>query len=305
MGQPNNWVADSGKRTPRRGRPGGSVEVLSCPDTAAQVCRLFHRWGERPVEVAARSLSQAINCLNETSESGLLTAGAGFLWVRMPEPLEARLPSPEEALAILVTASMAAGEVLSALPKVRPVVVFGIDVWATCNRSAEERQVGQFAVLFQKGGPPMLSSKRFPTTGEVAYLPVENPPPTEAPVFDGPVGRVVVMVCHDVNAYSPRGKATTSDAARAGRRQAIRDQVRAADPACGLHLAHHLDKPGSFRQAYNVWASEVGVPLFGVSGLDAEVSSTDAVELARALLAGADGWPVLDLLEAPADGARA
>jgi len=77
----------------------------------------------------------------------------------------------------------------------------------------------------------------------------------------------------------------------------MRNRVRSLRPALGLHLAHYVEKAGSFRQAYHLWASEVSVPLVGVSGLLSTVSLNDAAYLARSLLSGADGLPILDLLE--------
>jgi hypothetical protein len=108
-----------------------------------------------------------------------------------------------------------------------------------------------------------LLPKRFPTPGEVAYLRVPEDADAPHPVCHTPHGRAAVLMCHDVNVYSPRGAATTTDKARAGRRTALRRRVKSLAPNWGLHLAHYVETPASFRQAYGTWAADVGVPSSG------------------------------------------
>src|SRR5262249_50924598 len=155
-----------------------------------------------------------------------------------------------------------------------PVVVFGIDVLTTCMRSAAHRGAGQFAVVLKAGDRPTLVAKRFPTPAEDAYLRVPARP--AFPACGTPLGRAAAPAWHDVNVYSPRGTATTVDQGRAGRRAAFKDAVRVAAPAFGLHLAHCVETAASFRQAYARWNATVGVPLFGVSGLPANIAADDA-----------------------------
>jgi hypothetical protein len=301
MGKVDAPRSGTGKWTPRTGRPVGRVEVLREPATAAQLVRVFHRWGERPPELAAESLRQAVLLMEGVTLTPVV-AGAGFAWVRLPDPTRERMPDEAEFAAITDAALRAAQVVRSALPPSRPLVVFGVDVYATCNRSDAERQVGQFAaVLPPDGGPPHLLPKRYPTTGEVSYLRLPKDADAPHPVCFTPHGPAAVLVCHDLNVYSPRGTATTTDKARAGWRAALRRRVKAVAPVLGLHLTHYVETTGSFRQAYSAWAADVGVPLVGVSGVPSTWRTSDVADLTASLLSGADEHPILDLCERPAE----
>lgn len=291
---------EAASRAPGKPTPRGRMQILAPRGGAPRVYRLFHRWGERSVDVATAGLQEALKVLEGDSDGELLIAGAGFACVRLAQPTNERLPTEEEFEGVTDAARQVADAIRSGLPPHHPAVVFGIDVLATCRRSTTERGVGQFAVVLKPGEAPALLAKRFPMPAEDAYLRVldEGPP---NPTCETPLGRAVVLVCHDVNVYSPRGAATTVYESRADRRAALQGQVRVAAPAFGLHLAHYVETSAGFRQAYSVWGAEVGVPLFGVSGLPSDVSTEDAAGLAASLLGGADGWPVLDLLEQPTE----
>ncbi|HEY1190780.1 MAG TPA: hypothetical protein VGE74_24330 [Gemmata sp.] len=263
--------------------------------------RLFHRWGERPVDVATESLCHALLLISGRRTEQVLVTGAGFVGARLPEPTSERFPNANELDAVTRTAQQVAEALRLSLPDERPLIVFGVDVYATCHRSDIERQVGQFAVVLPRDGAARLLPKRFPTPNEEAYLPVPDEAEAPDPSCDTPAGRAAVFVCHDVNVYSPRGAATTVYETRAGWRTALQNRVRALAPALGLHLAHYVETATSFRQAYNAWAGEFDAPLVGVSGLPADVSTADATGLAASLLINTDSSLVLDLIELPTE----
>ncbi|MBA4189517.1 MAG: hypothetical protein C0467_16130 [Planctomycetaceae bacterium] len=286
-------------QAPAANHPAHRLDVLTRPTAKPRVVRLFHRWGDRSCRIAAESLRQALLLVDGASTEQLLVAGAGFVCTGLPQPTDARYPNADEFVAVTENARGAAEAIQSSIPLTRPLVVFGVDVYAACYRSDIERQVGQFAVVLPPDGPPILLPKRFPTPTEEAYL---NVPDDQAdPICDTPLGRTAILVCHDVNVYSPRGTATTVYETRATWRTALQDLIRKRTPAVGLHLAHYIETATSFRQAYNAWASDVGVPLVGVSGLPSDVTTDDATSLAASLLSGTDELPVLDLIERPTE----
>jgi hypothetical protein len=109
-----------------------------------------------------------------------------------------------------------------------------------------------------------------------------------------PSGLAAILVCHDINAFSPRGRATTPCQHREDWRDAIRRDVQPGPPALGLHLIHSIAGPMSFLQSYNSWSSVTGVPLIGVGSLKGGITFRRARELAAAHVRPA-GLPTFDL----------
>lgn len=72
--------------------------------------------------------------------------------------------------------------------------------------------------------------------------------------------RVLILGCHDLNAYSPRGNKAASKAPRGNpstRARAIKKVVQALKPTVVLHHPHRTDTPNIWRQA---WASLTKTP---------------------------------------------
>lgn len=284
------------------------LDVLRESDGPPNIVRLFLRWQDEPRSVAdcAGLLVRTIEQSGVIAESGVILAPAGFVSSWLDEPTRARYPDEDEATAIRAAAVAATANLSRLLPAVRPTLIFGVDVFACCNRSSGNRGVGQFAaVLPNTSAEAVLFPKRYPTPEEEAFLrvadPTSNPP---APVIDSPVGRVVVLVCHDISVYHPRGRATTSSDYRAGWQTLLCDQIADGTPALGVNLIHYVDSVRTFSQPYNVWTNEVGVPLFGVSQISSVVERNTAAELADSLTLNPQYWPVLDLCEPPLEAAE-
>jgi hypothetical protein len=247
---------------------------------------LFHTWRQvTPTETGSELLVEAIGLLPATLRVGVLTAGAGFITLEHQNRTRRRLPDGEEFRLIAEEARRASEAVRDALPGDCPTVCIGIDVLAMCRRPSAPQQVGQFAAVIGPGRSEiLLVAKGFPTSGEERYLRVPGGDGLATRTFQTQVGTASALVCHDIIAYSPRGAATTAHPWRRAWRDDIQQDVVNANPVIGLHLAHYIETPGSFRQAYSAWATEVTVPLVGVSAVDRGTDLTTARELAAALL---------------------
>jgi hypothetical protein len=283
----------------RHGRS-GRVELLCQPTAATAVGRLFHRLPGRCEEAATTLLGEGIALVPETVRRGVLVAGAGLVTVMLPSPTRGRLPTDHEFLAIAARAREAADAVRRRLPVDRPTLAFGIDVLATWVGSDRRRQVGQFSAVLPAGREDVfLTAKAYPTHDERACLRVPDPGHglRERALATPPIGRALVLVCHDVNAYSTRGLATTTTDERKEWRTWLRNEVQTAHADLGFHLVHAVETARSFAQAYGEWAAVVRVPLIGVSGFgDGVGTQGKARELAAALITPS-GWPVFDLWE--------
>ena len=274
-----------------------TVIVVRRSEESPRIARLFHRWRQiTPPDRASAPLNEAISLLQPILPQAILLAGAGFVSLELPYPTQNRFPDEAEFAAIVKEARQAAQTVRDTLPGEHPTLCFGVDVLATCARSQKQRQLGQFAAILQPGQTDIhLIGKGFPTILEESYLRIlDRDNPIAAHIFGIPLGSVAILVCHDINVYSPRGERTTENQYRKDWRNKIQQEVADVHPVFAFHLAHYIETPRSFLQAYGAWAAKVAIPLIGVSGLDAGIDLERASELAAALLTPRD-WPTIDL----------
>jgi hypothetical protein len=162
------------------------------------------------------------------------------------------MPDDGEFSEMVDQARKAAEAIRSALPGKRPIVCVYVDVLASCGRSKDRKQVGQFAALIGPGCSDIsLVAKGFPTVEEESFLAI---PRTRdglaARALETPAGLASILVCHDVNAYSKRGEGSTTQQQRQCWRSRIQNEIERAEPGFALHLVHLIEKPGSFAQAY-------------------------------------------------------
>lgn len=241
----------------------GIVSLLSEAPSNVEFARLFHRH-RRPghsVRDTMHLLNSALSMPRSTPTVKLLLTGAGRTCIEAA-PMAYKLASEEEVKEIEQQALLAAAAVRRELqlgPR-SPWILLGIDVLAASTR-ADQRQVGQFAAVLRPDRDEItLLAKSFPTVDEVSYLRV-----TEGAehVLKTPYGDAAVFVCHDINVYSSRGEAMTTDGKRRGWRDEFKNEVDSIKPQIALFMAHGMWKVGSFRQAYAEFTREVGIPLIG------------------------------------------
>lgn len=246
----------------------------------ASVARLFHRGGSRTIRESIKMLREALDLARQRRGIRALFTGAGLVFCE-GRTTDYRLPEDEDFAKFRKQAQASAETIRRELHlnPGDPALVVGIDIWADSQRS-ESANTGQFAALITHTGVELVA-KGLPTYSEQAYVFV---PPDN----DHVVSNLALFVCHDINAYSLRGAATTADGSDRQRwREEILNQVRQAAPSVALHLSHYMNKPGSFSAAYNEFLANSEehqcTILLGATGLPLDCSNELALTIAANL----------------------
>lgn len=235
---------------PKRVAPSRFDSRLSVEERDGLIARLVTS-PYRPVLQSTKT-GQLIGCLDQLpcrTRTRFLLTPAGFLeflwpsgwdgssgWQEQPVDVDALLGAADTVVNATVTPSVLA----AAQGKVDYLVV-GIDGRSADGYHAQQPRHAEFVYVYDLAHGRIVhrTGKSFPTSSQadmlVHFLPIE---------FHGTVlggERVLLLVCHDLAAYSARGAGTEVHGGPRSTRTAIREFVRTFDPTVVLHLVHAID----------------------------------------------------------------
>lgn len=94
-----------------------------------------------------------------------------------------------------------------------------------------------------------MTGKSFPTTGQASTL--VRIPDIGSHFVDTSFGKLLLLGCHDLNAFSPRGRANTTDPWRTSLRDAFYARAKAEWPTTAIQHPHTTDSPRIWKPAWN------------------------------------------------------
>lgn len=178
----------------------------------------------------------------------LVLTGAGLLEVLLHEHRDFRHWKTEAALERLCSQCRdAASHVLSHLPHASRDYIFGVDF------ISEDSGVGQFGVLARENKVQAIIWKSYPFGTEANSLAGFGTGKGRLcpRVFDTNMGRTMVLVCHDAQAFNHRNKALVGRAfgqtARSAAMSEMAHQMQTEQPSWTLNLIHFIDNPASMK----------------------------------------------------------
>jgi len=93
------------------------------------------------------------------------------------------------------------------------------------------------------------TGKSYPTTGQQDGLVRIQDPSTH--FVDLPIGKVMILGCHDLSIFSPRGKAVSKAKWRTDIRYTFYESIKREKPDIVLHHPHTTDSSRTWRAAWN------------------------------------------------------
>jgi len=132
-------------------------------------------------------------------------------------------------------------------------ITIGIDSYkdkiSLGNVSIRQLHVEMVALLDLKTNRYFLTGKSYPTAGQENGLVIFQDLKTH--FVELPFGKVMILGCHDLNVFSPRGKVTTKKEWRKQIRESFYSIVKKETPAIVLHHPHTTDSSRIWTHAWN------------------------------------------------------
>jgi hypothetical protein len=215
----------------------------------------------------------------QTKGVKLVVSGGGFIEINHHQTYISttwRSPQTLKDLKILVQTKIQ--PVATALKHSKRDYIIGVDVFDTNDKGG-----GQFAVLIRKGKISAIVWKSYPTVKEDRHLAgfgtdlgLNSPRIVDTNLGKvGKVGKAILLICHDSQAYNPRSKATASRPARLKVIEKMENMIKENNPEWAFNLIHRIDKEGSiktFRTSYIRIHKKFNVPsVIGAFGYSEDV----------------------------------
>jgi hypothetical protein len=224
------------------------IHILGANSPVAQM--LHPLWIDRTNLSAMGDILSSVDRELSTKkpEVRLVVGGGGFLEIDQAEPYRFSLNGLIEFVQVNVK------PLADILKNSKCEYVFGVDVF-----DGDDRGIGQFAVVLNKGYQKTIAWKSYPVVDEDCYLAgFGTPQGWQSPRFITTLlGQTAVLVCHDAQAFNHRQKALVSRAVRVTpRKQVITEMNRQMEenrPAWIFNHIHQIKKQGSiktFRTSY-------------------------------------------------------
>jgi hypothetical protein len=261
--------------------------------------------GEGPVAQVGHPISllwtpkEAINTLLAAAAElprnvRMLVTGGGYISLDYPRVVtnDAEIRQPEFLSKLHAWTLSALSDVILAVGTPERDLVIGVDVSVNAGCS------GQFALWIGQAGSALVP-KRFPVGSEAKFLAgVDALHPGPYPrVVTTRVGRTLVLICHDAQAFNRRNRANVARAKQpTARMRAIQELHRertTTDLEWALNVVHWIDgEPNTrtFHISYNQIRSDFpgAVSVAGGIGYGDNVSKNDVPALLDRLLAPRD-----------------
>ena len=200
-----------------------------------------------------------------TSGVRLVVSGGGFIEISHTTTYSPKTWRSEKTLDELTDVVRARMQlVATALKDSERDYVIGVDVFDTQDTGG-----GQFAVFLSAGKISTIAWKSYPVGEESKWLAgFSTDKGRNSPrITSGALGKAMLLVCHDSQAYNHRNSALVSRAySPTHRQQAINSMVKmikAEKPEWAFSLIHQIDKEGSirtFRNSYSQIHQDYRVP---------------------------------------------
>jgi hypothetical protein len=268
-----NMGATLGKRIAAKMR----VHILGKHGPVAQL--LHPSWMARN---DIQTMSDILNIVDEelsllTSGVKLVVTGGGYMEMGHAQLCSDKVWTSEKMLGHLTDCVRARMQsVATTLKNSQREFVVGVDVFDT-----RPKGVGQFAVFFSAGEVKTIAWKNFPAGEEKNWLAGfgtakgRNSPRVVSTVL----GKAVLLVCHDAQAYNHRNTALVGRACVPTHRQrsihSMTQVMQSEKPEWVFNLIHQIAKKGSiksFRNSYIQLNQDHGVPaVVGAFGYGANV----------------------------------
>lgn len=263
----------------QRAREKPKIQIIGAHSPVAQLLHPF--WLARDDIV---SMGYVLQLLDERLSSSapevrLVVSGGGLIQINHNRRCSYKTWRSEEALEELVDlVRERMRSVANALEESKRDFVIGVDVL-----DAIDTPVGQFAVLVTGGEIETIAWKSFPVGGESKWLAGfgtvkgRNSPR----IVSTALGKTLLLVCHDSQAYNHRNRALILRAHRSTLRtkviNSMTELIKAEKPEWALNLIHQIDKEQSiktFRTSYTQIHSDYGVPgILGAFGYGPNVQA--------------------------------
>ena len=269
-------AAKSGKRTDANIK----VRVIGEHGPVAQMLHPF--WIARnDISVMSNALRMVDDQLTVlTSGVRLVVSGGGFIEISHTKTYSPKTWKSEKTLDELIDLVRAGMQlVATALKDSERDYVIGVDVFDTQDTGG-----GQFAVFLSAGEIKTIAWKSYPVLKESKWLAGfgtdkgRNSPR----IVSTALGKIMLLICHDSQAYNHRNSALVSRAySPTHRKQAINGMVKmikVEKPEWAFSLIHQIDKEGSmrtFRNSYSQIHRDYHVPaVVGAFGYGPNVQTT-------------------------------
>lgn len=239
---------------PRRGRLGVPCEgcdhrFVQAAQSPPRVDRLV-LYGRRAgaVERARRALHDAAGQSQERAD--LLITPGGFLDAPWPRGLRPKLSwasEPQDLTGLIDSAGHAIEALLDrplvgALAKVASFVTIGVDLFETPGDEKRPHLELVAVIDTRTGAVVAWTGKSYPTASQEGHL--VQVADLSSHVIEFPFGRGLVLGCHDLNLFSPRGRASQSEGGPRRRRcDEMLEVARHARPVAVLQHPHTTDSP--------------------------------------------------------------
>lgn len=132
-------------------------------------------------------------------------------------------------------------------------ITIGIDSYkdkiSLSNVSIRQLHVELVALLDLRTNKYFITGKSYPTVGQENGL--VRFQDLETHFVDLPIGKVLILGCHDLNVFSPRGKVTTKKEWRKQIRENFYDIIQKEKPTTVLHHPHTTDSSKIWTPSWN------------------------------------------------------
>lgn len=230
------------------------IRILGKSGSVAQL--LHPLWIARNDVPSMGNILKAIdNELSALPEVKLMVSGGGLIEIYMNDYFSNKFWRAEETLKRLTNFVLGKVKFIAeALKNSARNYIIGVDVFDKHKTGG-----GQFAVVFSNGDIKTVAWKSYPVLDEANWLAgFGTSKGRQSPrIVSTVLGKTMVLVCHDAQAYNHRNKALVNRAQSiTPRAQSIREMDKLMEdfkPKWVFNLIHQIEKPESlstFRTSY-------------------------------------------------------
>jgi len=242
-------------------KPSSEIEIIKDPNPTLARIVITGDW-EGDINTSKKILHKICDNWPQNKKVDCLITCGAFLSFDWPHSLtdvgNNKYPSKESldllsALAIKHCKLLIDEDLRKRLNKYTDYLTIGIDSYknkiSLSNVSIRQLHVEIVTLLDLKTNKYFLTGKSYPTPGQENGLVRFQDLNTH--FVDLTIGKVLVLGCHDLNVFSPRGKATTKKEWRKQIRESLYSLIRKENPTIVLHHPHTTDSSKIWTPSWN------------------------------------------------------
>jgi hypothetical protein len=242
-------------------RPSSEIEIIEDPNPTLARIVIKGDW-EGEINTAKSILHQICDNWPQNKKVDCLITCGAFLSFDWPQPLtdvgNNKYPSKESLdlltdLAIKHCKLLIDEDLRKRLSKCTDYLTIGIDSYKSkislSNVSIRQLHVEMVTLLDLKTNKYFLTGKSYPTPGQENGLVRFQDLKTH--FVDLTIGKVLILGCHDLNVFSPRGKVTTKKEWRKQIRESLYSLIQKENPTIVLHHPHTTDSSRIWTPSWN------------------------------------------------------